>query len=65
MTYERQFCVRCTNVHFCVMVGSDFYCQNCFDTVVNDPETKENIAKIMLMSNIENIESEILGKSKN
>jgi hypothetical protein len=47
MTYERAFCNRCTNVHYCILVGKSFYCQACFDTVSNDIETKDKIAKIM------------------
>jgi len=57
MTYEKQFCTRCTNLHNCVLVGTSWYCQWCFDTVVNDPETKTNIEKIIILSKLEDIEN--------
>ena len=47
MTFEKQFCVRCTGIHFCILVGTDFYCKACLDTVANDPETEKQIKKIM------------------
>jgi hypothetical protein len=47
MTFEKQFCKRCTGIHFCILVGHDYYCNACFDTVSHDSETREQIAKIM------------------
>lgn len=45
MTFERQFCSRCTNIHYCVLVGKKFYCQPCFDEMNNDPEQKNKLRK--------------------
>jgi hypothetical protein len=47
MTFEKQFCKRCTRIAFCVLVGHDYYCDACFDTVSHDPETRVQIMKIL------------------
>ena len=56
MTFEKQFCCRCTNIHFCILVGKKFYCSACFDAVNSDPQQKKDIEQIMINSGIENIE---------
>ena len=53
---EKQFCSRCTNIHFCVKVGKKWYCDPCFQEVVNDPETKRQMEQIMIQCGIEDLE---------
>jgi len=54
---ERQICCRCTNIHYCIKIGkSNWYCQPCFEEVVNDPETKRQMEKIMIQCGIEDLE---------
>ena len=56
MTFERQFCCRCTNIHYCILVGKKFYCEPCFDEMNNDPQQKKQIEKIMIECGIEDLE---------
>jgi len=56
MTYEKQFCCRCTNVHYCIDIDGSWYCKLCFDSVIHDPETKANMNKIMIECGLEDIE---------
>jgi len=53
---EKQFCTRCTNIHFCIKIGKKWYCQACFEEVVNDPETKRQMEQIMIQCGIEDLE---------
>ena len=57
MTFEQQYWSRCTNVHFCILVGTKFYCSACFDAVNSDPQQKKDIEKIMVDCGIEDIEN--------
>jgi len=56
MTFEKQFCTRCTNAHFCIKIGKKWYCQACFEEVVNDPETSKQMEQIMIQCGIEDLE---------
>jgi len=56
MTFEKQFCCRCTNLHYCVLVGTKFYCNLCFEIVNVDPQQKREIEEIMIRCGIEDIE---------
>ena len=47
MTFEKQFCHRCTRIAFCVLVERSFYCKECFEAMTHDPETRVQMAKIM------------------
>jgi len=53
---EKQFCTRCTNAHFCIKIGKKWYCQACFEEVVNDPETSKQMEQIMIQCGIEDLE---------
>jgi len=56
MTFEKQFCCRCTNMDFCILVGKKFYCSSCFEAVNSDPQQKKEIETIMIECGIEDIE---------
>ncbi len=45
-------CSRCESSQFCIMFGDLGYCHACFSTVSNDPETAENIKKLMVLYGI-------------
>jgi len=56
MTFEKQSCNRCTNIHYCMLVGHNWYCEPCFEEMINDPETKRQVEKIMIQCGIEDLE---------
>jgi hypothetical protein len=47
MTFEKQFCNRCTRNCYCILVGTTFFCQACFEVLTLDPETRVHMKKIM------------------
>ena len=47
MTYENNICMRCTRKCFCICFGTSKYCDLCFDTVMNDPDSKPIMEKLL------------------
>jgi len=47
MTFEKQECNRCTRIDFCVLVGLDWYCKECWEMMNYDAFQKKDIQKIM------------------
>jgi len=56
MTFERQFCNRCTNVHYCMLIAKKWYCEPCFEEMINNPEQKKQIEKILIDCGLEDLE---------
>ena len=62
MTFEKQFCNRCTNIHYCILTGSKWYCEPCFDEMINDPQQKKQIEKILIDCGLEDLEASELAQ---
>lgn len=46
MSVEKQFCTRCTGLHYCMKIGQDYYCEWCFATMNKCPETRTMFAQM-------------------
>ena len=38
--YENKICSRCTRKAYCICFGDLHYCDACFESVMNDPDSK-------------------------
>ena len=47
MSFEKQECDRCTRICFCVLIGLNWYCNACFNSMTYEPQQKIEIEKIM------------------
>lgn len=47
MTYEPTSCSRCTRKCYCIVFDDLKFCNACFDTAMNDPETKALMGKLL------------------
>ena len=47
MTYLNKICSRCTRRAYCICFDELCYCDSCYETMLNDPETKA-LMKIIL-----------------
>jgi len=48
MTYLNKICSRCTRRAYCICFDELCYCDACFETMLNDPETKELMKKVLM-----------------
>jgi hypothetical protein len=47
MTYENKICSRCTRRTYCIIFGTIQYCDACFEAVMNDPDSKPIMEKLL------------------
>jgi hypothetical protein len=57
MTFEKNECQRCTRICFCIVLGNVILCDHCFETLHNDPETKNLMKSIEILHGLDNIEA--------
>ena len=47
MSFEKQECDRCTRICYCMLIGLDWYCKACFDSMTQESQQKKEIEIIM------------------